>query len=269
MRQFPLVLIFALFFSNAVARTWQVNADGSGDAPDLYAAMDSASTGDIVLVGPGHYGLPERLLVPSGVQLIGRDGPTATHIEALANDVFTSGVSLHERIEGIHLYGVSNLSVLSLHGAEVDNCIVEIVEGGGGLPSVISVNAPSILTRSLVANGTINVYSVVEVSYCIILADLEAPTACNCYTFFSNDVVGNISPNIPVSPGDLNFFLDPQFCGVPGSGNYYLKSTSPCLPENNPYGAPLSIGPLGIGCGAVSIETTTWGAIKAMYQGKQ
>jgi hypothetical protein len=37
------------------SRTWSVFLDGSGDAPTIQAAIDSAQSGDVVLVGPGSY----------------------------------------------------------------------------------------------------------------------------------------------------------------------------------------------------------------------
>jgi hypothetical protein len=79
------------------------------------------------------------------------------------------------------------------------------------------------------------------------------------------DILGQVASGIDITT-DFNFSLDPQFCGIPGSGNYFLQSTSPCLPGNAPYLFPFQIGPLGAGCGSVKVETTTWGAVKAMYR---
>jgi predicted outer membrane repeat protein len=39
----------------AAARTWRVAPDGTGDAPTIQAAVDSARTGDLVLAAPGRY----------------------------------------------------------------------------------------------------------------------------------------------------------------------------------------------------------------------
>ena len=55
-----------------------------------------------------------------------------------------------------------------------------------------------------------------------------------------------------------------MFCG---DGNYYLQSDSPCALGNQPDGIDCGlIGPLPVGCGPVTIETRTWGSIKAMYR---
>lgn len=45
----------ALLSGPARTRTWYVNISGTGDAPTIEAAVDSAVSGDTVLVGPGHY----------------------------------------------------------------------------------------------------------------------------------------------------------------------------------------------------------------------
>lgn len=100
---------------------------------------------------------------------------------------------------------------------------------------------------------------------CIIMSSMGS-LAVGSIVLASN-VLGSVHPDIDASSANLNFSLDAQFCGVPGSGNYYLRSTSPCLPENNPFGpAPYLVGPLGMGCGAVSVQERTWGSIKAMYR---
>jgi len=55
---FPVLLLAALaaIASPASARNWHVFVDGSGDAPTIQAAVDSAAAaGDSVLIGPGMY----------------------------------------------------------------------------------------------------------------------------------------------------------------------------------------------------------------------
>ena len=58
-------LILALLPGNPAARYWYVYPDGSGDAPTINAAFDSAGTAsDTIIVGCGTYDEPdiERLL---------------------------------------------------------------------------------------------------------------------------------------------------------------------------------------------------------------
>lgn len=63
-----------------------------------------------------------------------------------------------------------------------------------------------------------------------------------------------------------NISVDPQFCGVPGGGNYYLQSDSPCAPGNHPDGADCGlIGALPVGCDAVSTRSTSMSVVKSLY----
>jgi hypothetical protein len=64
-----------------------------------------------------------------------------------------------------------------------------------------------------------------------------------------------------------NISVDPRFCGIPGSGNYYLQSNSPCAPGHHPDGTACGqIGAFGVACGSVATKETTWGGLKALYR---
>lgn len=87
----------------------------------------------------------------------------------------------------------------------------------------------------------------------------------SCCDVFGNeygDWIGCISGQNGVQG---NIGKDPLFCHhASPSESYSLHSNSPCAPENSP-GCD-GIGALGVGCGATSVETITWGRVKALHR---
>jgi polygalacturonase len=79
------------------ARTWYVRPDSTGDAPTIYAAIDSASYGDTVLVAPGTYyrerdkptemGIQVWLWLKDGVTITSEEGPEATVLADLVTHI--------------------------------------------------------------------------------------------------------------------------------------------------------------------------------------
>jgi len=65
-----------------------------------------------------------------------------------------------------------------------------------------------------------------------------------------------------------NVFVDPLFCEPEScrqtGGDYGLRADSPCSPEHSPGNCEL-IGALPVGCEAMALEPTSWGAIKARH----
>jgi predicted outer membrane repeat protein len=91
------------------------------------------------------------------------------------------------------------------------------------------------------------------------------PAVIGCNDIFGNTAGDEIPPG--VTDEGFNIFLDPQFCGTPGSGNYYLQSDSPCLPFNHPAGLFCQlVGALPDGCGATGNEKRSWGKTKARFR---
>ena len=85
----------------------------------------------------------------------------------------------------------------------------------------------------------------------------------SCSDFFGNH---GTQDAVVAAQGTKCFSADPQFCGIPGSGNFYLQSDSPCVPGNHPGGSDCGIiGALPVFCGSVKTESRTWGSVKALY----
>jgi len=63
-----------------------------------------------------------------------------------------------------------------------------------------------------------------------------------------------------------NISVDPEFCGVDDSGNYFLQSDSPCAPGNHPGGYSCGvIGARNVMCGTVPTRRATWGSVKDRF----
>jgi predicted outer membrane repeat protein len=88
-------------------------------------------------------------------------------------------------------------------------------------------------------------------------------TCCDVYGNAGGNWVDCIADQYGVNG---NFSEDPLFCYDDSPDQpYSLHEGSPCLPENSPCGE--LVGVFGEGCGPISpVESTSWGAIKAMYR---
>jgi hypothetical protein len=109
-------------------RIWRVNADGTGDAPTIQAAIDNAVAGDVVLLEPGTYswnaGAPDRramIHLRAGLTLRGEAGAASTTIDAqgFGRAIWCEGASGEIAIEGVTVTRGSVASDFSPGGAAI------------------------------------------------------------------------------------------------------------------------------------------------------
>lgn len=129
----------------ASARVWHVAPDGSGDAPTIQAAVDSAAAGDTVELACGTY-FEHDIVVPREITLrSGGEDPSCATIDAedIGRVLSFDDVSGQPVLAGITLTG-AHLGALSCNSTrlEVRDCIFEnnrANKGGGayvsGLPA--------------------------------------------------------------------------------------------------------------------------------------
>jgi hypothetical protein len=126
--------------------------------------------------------------------------------------------------------------------------------------------------------GAIRCGTAMEIQSCIIAYNEDSwgigPIYCpggapvvSCTNIYGNDPgdwIGCVEDQAGLSG---NISVDPQFCGVPGSDNYYLQSDSPCAPGNHPdvYYCGL-IGVLPVDCGTTTAKKTSWSAVKSLFK---
>ena len=104
--RFAAVFFAVLLMSPTVlASTWYIQSDGAGDAPTIQAGIDSASSGDTVLVEYGIY-LEHDISMKSGICLISETGrPDCVTIDAqqMGRVIHCSNIDNTARIEGFTL----------------------------------------------------------------------------------------------------------------------------------------------------------------------
>jgi hypothetical protein len=91
----------------------------------------------------------------------------------------------------------------------------------------------------------------------VVSATTTVPSSCNV---FWNNADGDYE-GLELSSTDR--LVDPLFCD-PSMDDLRLAGDSPCLPANS--AGCGRIGALGHGCGPVSLESRSWGSIKAIYR---
>ncbi len=276
-RQIVVLTAFALLFlgGSALARTWYVAADGSGDAATIAAAVDSSLIGDVILVGPGTHFVSDisgsGVLLKAGTSLVSETGATETVLKpgsppqpgvvSTRDNCVVSGFT----VLGFGVIGATAPVHVGGDHVEISN---NVIHGAGGAPAVaVAGKFASIHNNVCVAaeaDGILLAFDFdgAQIHNNVILNGISHSDPCPATVQIQCNLINGSMSTCPFRL--YNFSADPMFCGA---GNYYLQSDSPCAPGNHPDGIDCGlIGPLPVGCGPVSVEATTWGRVKAMYQ---
>jgi hypothetical protein len=260
------------------ARTWYVQHDETGDAPNIEAAMDSCNSGDTVLVGPGVYEIGNAIWVKNGVilrselgpvetKLIPMPGQTPPYVFVVQNTWATTEISGFW-IQGF-LWSPGDQGAITVSKASELYINNNILVGNGSAAIAINFSEVSIvyIDNNTIANnvgyGISGGDAFGAVRNNIIwdrVTKMRSFTAFHCNCLFDVTDAG--------ARENENFQDDPQFCGVLGSGNYYLQSDSPCAPGNTPIPIPDCglVGAFPVGCGTTPVRTMTWGEVKYLYK---
>ncbi|MDD3642406.1 MAG: right-handed parallel beta-helix repeat-containing protein [Candidatus Krumholzibacteria bacterium] len=161
----------------AHSRAWHVNASGTGDAPTIQAAVDSAGPGDEIVVAPGiytwtqqgHTGEYGMIFFDRGVggfTLRGESGPGATILDAehqgrvmfvmAYNDLVIEGFTFRNGRAPLD-YDSGGALIGHLSGPAIRNCVFtgNTAQNGGGL-WYGGVSAPLIEDCAFIDNHAVN-----------------------------------------------------------------------------------------------------------------
>ena len=120
-------VLLTLVAGVASARTWQILADGTGDAPSIQAGIDSAAVGDTVLVGSGTY--------HEAIDFLGKDvvvksssGPEVTILDGSGLGRYVVSILSHEGrsavLEGLTVTGGGlGVAIFQANPSIIDNIV--------------------------------------------------------------------------------------------------------------------------------------------------
>ena len=267
-----MIILFSFpfaFTSTAFSHTWHIKPNATGDAPTIQAGIDSAMAGDTVLVDEGEYPIYEDIIMKNGVVLTSVSGPHFTRLISGEGATPSWGIYCKDlddtrtEVSGFWIEGFKWFSLGS--GIVTDNVKGQIRE------NILVDNANGILSFNsgvLIENNTTHgntYYGIRGTSGGELYNNIFWDRASGMDSFWfamCNDFMNLEDAGLH----GLNFQGEPEFCGIYGSGNYYLQSDSPCAPGNDPLGGTCGlIGALPLNCGTVEAKKMSWGAIKELF----
>jgi hypothetical protein len=267
------------------AATWVVDQGGGGDFTTIMAGVNAASYGDTVLVRPGYYA--ERVDMKNGIHLKG-SGAAVTIIDnsnwiysaVILNGTYdattiverfriTGGVGPGWSAAGVWLgldcSAIVRYNVITANQQGImcncnngrptidhntiawnDDCGIQIYTGG------VPASGVALITNNIVVQNAH--YGIYRGSSSTVPLPPHPDENWN-------DVWGNTTNYHSITQGSSDISADPLFCGP--YTNLYIDAMSPCAGggENGTY-----IGAFKVGCGVSSVQSKSWGSIKALYR---
>jgi hypothetical protein len=265
-----------------VPETWYVQADGSGEAPTIQAAIDSTTHGDTVLVADGVYtGEGNWVLDFRGRHIILRaeNGPQLAIIDCQGSSAsprraftFENGEDSTFIVDGFTIrngYGPAynytssgGAMFFNITSPTIKNCVFIGNEAAAGGALYAYRGKPKLINCSFAGNSAtvgsalfLNASSIVAPDKCLVAFNAGgqpvystsgSSATCACCDVYGNaggDWVGAIAGQNGING---NFSADPLCCNVDIGDIGLADESSPCLPANN--SCAVLIGALGLGC---------------------
>ena len=278
----------------ALAVVYQVYPDGRGATPTIQSAIDSAAvSGDVILVHAGVYQEENILADGKEIQLLGHDGVplllpafsgqgtgiTLRNVGAgftlMGFDIrgFETGIvadnasatvsycNLYDCATGLEIGGA--LSAPTALFCVVDSCATGVSVSGGSAVTVRNMTIAKCGVGIAVSGGSVSISRNIIYRADIGVACGGGSALLSCNDFYLNAVdYGGCAPGT----GDIHEM--PRFCyaasGLPQP--YLLHYDSPCWGRNNDCGLDMGAFIQFHGCEGMSLEETSWGAVKRLYR---
>jgi predicted outer membrane repeat protein len=291
MRYIPVLGAAAIMLASATtaasAATWNVVPGGGGDATTIQGGIDLATNGDVVVVASGTYTGPGNVNVTfngKNITVTSTAGAYFTVIDCQGSAqgfLFQAGEGPGAVLEGFTIkngFAVKGAAVYCDDASPIIRyCVFSsntATTSGGAIH--LKKGAPTVHNNTLDGNGApagggmwVQGPGSPQI-YQNIVCNSTAGGAFACAGFLTafvacNDTYANAGGDA-ICAGDSgnNFTQDPLFCGIPGSGNFFLQETSPCSSTYSPCAAP--VGAFGVQCQVTATEAATWGGIKSLYR---
>jgi hypothetical protein len=273
---------------------WNVYEDGTGDAPTIAAAADSASDGDWILVHSGIYyeedivfdgknvnidvfsGESVYLVAPvqgAGTCITISNAGSAFLLHSLNIRGYAQAVSIQNASPVIEYVILEDCSIaLNSMGTSSPTFAYSVVDSSGTAVSVWGGDGVMLRNLTIVgcdtgvsaSAGTVTLLRNILYGNGVAIDCQGAAVTLEC-----NNLHANGTDYTGCTQGTDDFFLDPIFCFLtpPAPYPYMLHEDSPCLPFASPCGVGIWLGfNPNVGCTGEATDDQSWGLIKSLYR---